>query len=179
MQDTGSLSALSPRKKIIFVCKIYLRQCFGRLSTFWCVPSNLWVAMNNVLLLRNAYHYSTNFPPSRFSQVLFGTPGSIRVLLGTQIYLWLALNHVLLLYKPCTILPFSQVLLGIFGYLFLLCWWISMNHTLLELPRTTLHSPNFPSQLAKPKPGEKRMRQPPFFFALHRAELPRLTAASE
>ena len=139
--------------------------------------------MNNVLLLRNAYHYSTNFPPSRFSQVLFGTPGSIWVLLGTQIYLWLALNHVLLLYKPCTILPCSQVLLGTFGYLFLLCWWVQQEgFNESYAARAASHYftlPKLSLAAAQAQARRETNEAPPFFFALLRAELPSLTAASE
>ena len=144
------------------------------------MPSNLWVAMNNVLLLRNAYHYSTNFPPSRFSQVLFGTPGSIWVLLGTQIYLWLALNHVLLLYKPCTILPFSQVLLGTFGYLLLLCWWVQEGFNESYAARAASHYFTLPKlSLAAAQAQARRETNEAAPLFLCSPHLPRLTAASE
>ena len=77
---------------------------YGRLSTFWCVHSNLWAAMNHVLLL------CTPCPTFPCKWVLYlqwalsCTSWYFLVCVGThRKYLRITINHVLLV---CSALQF-------------------------------------------------------------------------
>ena len=69
----------------IFAGYIY---CYRRLSTFWCVQSNLWAAMNHVL--RTALHSLPNFHLQMGATTTTGYP---QVLLGTSGYVWVLLGR--------------------------------------------------------------------------------------